>query len=314
MPRTQSDIDVPDLAGRLAVVTGASDGIGFHVASRLARAGADLLLPVRSEAKGEAARRRILAASPGADVSLALFDLASLKSVTDLAADISAAGRPINVLINNAGVMRPPARQLTEDGYELQYGVNFLGQAALTTALLPQLRAGNARVTTQIALAADQNKVAWDDLQSARRYHSFKAYNSSKIAMGLWALALDRHSSAEGWGISSNLAHPGIAPTNLLAAQPGMGRPKDTVGVKMIRALSRRHILFGTADIAALSAVRAATDPNATGGELYSPRGFGHLQGLPDRQKMYRRLADTEGQERIWALAQQQLAAAAIKP
>jgi NAD(P)-dependent dehydrogenase (short-subunit alcohol dehydrogenase family) len=308
MPRTSIDIPVPDLAGRLALVTGGSDGIGLHIAARLATAGAEVLLLVRNLEKGDAARLRILGRAPGARVSLRRLDLASLRSVAELAAGLRAEGRAIDILINNAGVMNPPSRQVTEDGYELQYGTNHLGHVALTTGLLPLLRAGGARVTTQTALAANMNAVNWDDLQWARGYDAMKAYSSSKIAMALWALELDRVSAAEKWGITSNLAHPGICPTNLLAAQPGMGRPKDTAGVRAVRVLSRLGVLFGTAQTAALPAVYAATNPSARGGAMYGPSGLGHLRGTPAPQELYSRLTRAEDRRRIWELSEKQLA------
>ncbi|AMM21498.1 short-chain dehydrogenase [Frondihabitans sp. PAMC 28766] len=302
MPRTPQ-ISVPDLAGTLAVVTGASDGIGLNIARRLAEAGAELILPVRNPTKGAAAVERITAAAPGSTVSTRELDLSSLESVAALGATLVSEGRPIQILVNNAGLMTPPTRQLTVDGFELQFGTNHLGHVAFAAHLLPLLRAGKARVTTQVSLSANQNAVNWDDLEWQHDYNPMKAYSSSKIALGLWALELNRRSIAEGWGITSNLAHPGISPTNLLAAQPGMGRPKDTTGVKMIRALSRRGILFGTPESAALPAVYAVTSPDAKGGRLYGPSGIGHLSGAPADEKMYSRLTSEQDATRIWDLS-----------
>jgi NAD(P)-dependent dehydrogenase (short-subunit alcohol dehydrogenase family) len=197
-------------------------------------------------------------------------------------------------------VMTPPTRQVTADGYELQFATNHLGHVALTAHLLPLLREGQARVTTQISLSANQNAVNWDDLQWEKSYKGMESYSSSKIALGLWALELDRRSAAENWGITSNLSHPGISPTNLLAAQPGMGRPKDTSAVRMIRTFSRWGILFGTPQSAALPAVYAATSPDARGGHFYGPSGFAHLAGRPAEQKLYSRVASEADATRIW--------------
>lgn len=238
MPRTDIDITVPDLSGRRAVVTGASDGIGLVLATRLAAAGAEVLLPVRNPRKGEAALAAIRTEVPDADVSLRTLELSSLKSVTALGETLLAEDRPIHLLVNNAGVMTPPERQTTEDGFELQFGTNHLGHFALVARLLPLLRAGRARVTTQISVAANQYAINWEDLNWERSYSGGRAYSQSKIAAGLFGLELDRRSAAGGWGITSNLSHPGIAPTSLLAARPELGRAKDTVGVRVIRALS----------------------------------------------------------------------------
>lgn len=300
MPKTL-DITVPDLNGRLALVTGASDGVGFEIAARLARAGAEILMPVRNPQKGEGAASRIRERTPGARIQVRALDLASLDSVASFSETLLAEGRPIHIQINNAGVMSPPSRQLTDDGFELQFATNHLGHFALITRLLPLLKAGSARVTSQVSIAADQGAVKWDDLRWDEDYEPMKAYSSSKIAFGLFAMELQRRSETAGWGIQSNLSHPGVTPTNLLSAQPGMGRPKDTTAVRFIRAMSRRGILFGTPASAALSAVYAATSSAAQGGRLYGPAGFQHLRGLPGEQRVYSRLRSEDDARRIWA-------------
>ena len=298
------DIQVPDLTGRRALVTGASDGIGLRIAARLARAGAELLMPVRNTVKGQAAAERIRAQAPNAQLEVHELDLASLASVASFAHGLLTDGRPVGILINNAGVMNPPTRQLSVDGFELQFATNHLGHVALTAHLLPLLQAGRAHVTTQVSVAADQGSVNWNDVSWASGYDPMKAYSSSKIALGLFGVELDRRSADEGWGIRSNLSHPGVTPTNLLAAQPQLGRPQDTTAVRFIRALSRRGILFGTPESAALTAVYAATSPDAAGGRLYGPSGFQHLRGVPAEQRLYSRLENAADARRIWDLSE----------
>ncbi len=298
------DIPVPDQRGRLAIVTGASDGIGLQIAARLARAGAEVVMPSRSEAKGRAAAERIGQRVPGAHLDVRPMDLASLASVASFADGLLDDGRPIGILINNAGVMNPPSRQVTEDGFELQFATNHLGHVALTARLLPLLRAGRAQVTSQVSVAADQGSVNWNDLSWESGYDPMRAYSSSKIALGLFAMELDRRSADQGWGIRSNLSHPGVTPTNLLAAQPGMGRQQDTTAVRVIRALSRRGILFGTPETAALTAVYAATSTDAAGARLYGPSGFQHLRGVPAEQRLYSRLESPADARRIWELSE----------
>jgi NAD(P)-dependent dehydrogenase (short-subunit alcohol dehydrogenase family) len=297
------DIPVPELSGKRALVTGASDGIGFHIALRLARAGSEVLLAVRNETKGHAAAQRIRERVPGARIDIRALDLASLTSVSALADELLREGRPLHIQINNAGVMTPPTRQVTVDGFELQFATNHLGHFALTTWLLPLLTAGAATVTSQVSVAANQNAVLWDDLNSEKKYHAMRSYSSSKIALGLFAVELHRRSAAEGWNIRSTLSHPGVSPTNLLSAQPAMGRSTDTTEVKVIRALSRRGFLVGTPESAALPAVLAATSPQAKGGHLYGPRGLGHLGGAPAEQTLYSRLRSPEEGARIWELS-----------
>jgi NAD(P)-dependent dehydrogenase (short-subunit alcohol dehydrogenase family) len=298
MPRTP-DITVPDLSGKRVVLTGASDGVGLGLAGRLAAAGAELIMPVRNPRKGEAAIAAIRQRVPAANVSLHALDLSSLDSVAALGETLRAEGRPIHILINNAGVMTPPDRQVTADGFELQFGTNHLGHVALVAHLLPLLRAGRARVTSQVSVAARAGAINWDDLSWERSYDGRRAYSQSKIAFGLFGLELDRRSRAGGWGVTSNISHPGVAPTNLLAAHPEMGRARDTPQVRLIRALSRWGVL-GTVETALLPALHAATSPDARGGRLYGPDGFGNLSGAPAEQGLYRPLRSTEDAERIW--------------
>lgn len=304
MPRTQPAFTVPDLSGKLAVVTGASDGVGLGLATRLAGAGAEVVMPVRNPRKGAAAIEAIRRRHPKAVVSLRELDLSSLDSVAALGAALRQEDRPIHLLINNAGVMTPPDRQTTTDGFELQFGSNHLGHFALVGHLLPLLRAGRARVTSQISVAANQNAINWDDLNWERSYHGRRAYSQSKIAFGLFGLELDRRSRAAGWGISSNLAHPGVAPTNLLAARPEVGRARDTVGVRIIRALSARGLLVGNLETAPLPALLAATSPDARGGRLYGPSGPGHLSGAPAEQDVYSRLRSEDDARRVWQISE----------
>lgn len=269
MPRTPT-FTIPDLTGSFAVVTGASDGLGRVIATDLARAGAEVVLPVRTTTKGEHVADGIRAAVPGATVSVRSLDLASLDSVTALVEQLTAEGRPIDLLVNNAGVMTPPERQETRDGFELQFGVNHLGHFALTLGLLPLLKAGGARVTHQTSIAARSGSINWDDLDWKNGYDGMRAYQQSKIAVALFARELDARSSAGGWGVSSNLSHPGVSPTNLLAAQPGMGRQRDTGARRVVRLLSRLGVA-GTVSSAAQPALMAATASTARGDEFYGP-------------------------------------------
>ncbi|WP_141208784.1 SDR family oxidoreductase [Streptomyces griseorubiginosus] len=300
MPRDSIDIPVTDLSGRRAVVTGASDGMGFGMAAWLAAAGAEVVMPVRNKTKGEAALARIRQLVPGGQVSLRSLDLSSLASVEAFGRTLIEEDRPVHLLINNAGVMTPPNRQTTADGFELQFGTNHLGHFALVAHLLPLLRAGRARVTSQVSIAANQNAINWDDLNWERSYNGQRAYSQSKIAFGLFGLELNRRSEAGGWGITSNISHPGVAPTSLLAARPEVGRDRDTLGVRVIRFLSARGILLGTVESAKFPALYAATSPDAEPGRFYGPSGPLHLGGPPAEQKPYSRLTSTQEAARVW--------------
>ncbi len=305
MPRTPPDLTIPSLAGQRSVVTGASDGIGLRIATRLAAAGSDVVLPVRNPRKGEAAIASIRQAVPAASVSLRSLDLSSLESVAALGDALREEGVPITLLINNAGVMTPPERQITIDGFETQFGTNHLGHFALVAHLLPLLRSGRARVTSQVSVAANQGSINWDDPNWEKSYNGGRAYSQSKIAFGLFGLELERRSTAGAWGISSNLAHPGVAPTSLLAARPELGRANDTVSVRLIRWMSARGILLGTPDSAALPALYAAAHADSRPGRLYGPSGPGHLGGAPAEQPLYSRLRSEADAVRVWRLSEQ---------
>lgn len=176
MTRRNIDISIPSLTGRRAVVTGGSDGIGLRIATRLAEAGAELVLPVRNTRKGETAVAGILEKAPTARVSLQPLDLSSLDSISAFGERMLQDGRPIHILINNAGVMTPPSRQTTADGFELQFGTNHLGHFALVARLLPLLRAGRARVTSQVSIAANEGAINWNDLNWDTSYAGMPAY------------------------------------------------------------------------------------------------------------------------------------------
>jgi NAD(P)-dependent dehydrogenase (short-subunit alcohol dehydrogenase family) len=300
----RTDLTVPDLTGRRAVLTGGSDGIGLGIATRLAAAGAQVVLPVRSRAKGEAALAAIRREAPSADVSLRDLDLSSLASVAALGDALRAEGAPIHLLINNAGVMTPPERQVTADGFELQLGTNHLGHVALVGHLLPLLRAGHARVTSQISVAANRGRMHWEDLGWERSYDGMRAYGQSKVALGLFGLELDRRSRAGGWGITSTLSHPGVAPTSLLDARPEIGRTRETAGRRAIVLLSRLG-LTGTVQSAGLPALLAATGPSVVGGTLYGPRGIGHVGGAPGEQALYPPLRSAQDASRVWRVSQE---------
>lgn len=295
---------IPDLSGKRTVITGASDGMGLIMAMHLAGAGAEVILPVRNRAKGEVAVGSIRRVHPGAVFSLRDLDLSSLASVAALGDTLNAEGDPIHVLINNAGVMTPPERQTTVDGFEVQLATNHLGHFALVGHLLPRLRAGRARVTSQLSVAAARGTIRWDDLSWTSEYDGMKAYRQSKIALGLFALELNRRSLAEGWGITSNIAHPGVAPTNLLGARPELGRSRDTSGRRFVRLMSAIG-LVGTVESAGLAALYAATSPDADGGRFYGPGGLGNLAGKPAEQKLYKPLEDLDGAKRVWTLSEE---------
>lgn len=304
MPRQRPDLQLPDLTGRRALVTGGSDGMGVTIATRLAAAGAEVLLPVRTRGKGEAVVAQVRAQHPQAWIEVLDLDLASLASVERLGRHLVEEGRPLHLLVNNAGVMTPPDRRTTEDGHELQLGVNHLGHMALTAHLLPLLREGRGRVVSQTSIAARSGSMRWDDPDWTSSYDGMAAYRQSKIAVAQFALELSRRSAAGGWGVTSTLAHPGVAPTSLLAARPEMGRTSDTGAVRVIRWLSARGWVVGTPETAALPALLASTVPDAEGGTFYGPQGLGGLGGAAGRVEPWATFSDEGDARRTWELSE----------
>jgi len=209
----------------VAIVTGATGGLGYATAVGLARTGARVVLAGRNPKKGEVALARLRREASAAVASFELLDLASLASVAAFAERMMAAYPALDILVNNAGVMMPPTRQLTADGFELQFGTNYLGHFALTARLLPALlRAqGGARVVQVSSLAHRGGAIAWGDLQGERRYSAWRSYGQSKLAMLIFALELARRAAAHGWPLVSDAAHPGWAMTDIIANGPAGG-------------------------------------------------------------------------------------------
>jgi NAD(P)-dependent dehydrogenase (short-subunit alcohol dehydrogenase family) len=269
--RPWTEAQIPPQAGRLAVVTGATGGIGWQVASELARAGASVLLASRNAAKGEAALARIRKALPGADIRFELLDLASLDSVAAFAGRMLAAGRPVDILVNNAAVMALPRRGTTQDGHEAQIGINFLGHFALTARLLPLLRQAAApRVVSLSSIAAWRAAIDLADLQSRRRYSPMGAYRASKLAMLIFALELQRRAEARGWGLASIAAHPGVARTDLFDNGPGSAGA-GRITWALLRPLM--PLFSQSARDGARPVLFAATAPEAKAGGYYGATG-----------------------------------------
>ncbi|GAA1846369.1 SDR family oxidoreductase [Asanoa iriomotensis] len=298
-----TDINVPDLTGTLAVVTGANSGIGFGLTSRLAAAGAEVVLAVRNVTKGTDAINRIRRHTPAAQLRVSSVDLADLASVRALGERMRTDGRPIDILINNAGIMTPPRRDVTRDGFELQFGSNYLGHFALTAHLLPLLRPG-ARVTTLSSLTARRGRIDFADLQSTRSYGPSRSYAQSKLATLLFAQELDRRSRRFGWGILSNAAHPGATVTNLQVTGPTHGGRRERL-TRVVNSLSYRIPgMWQQIDTGILPALYAAVDPAAEGGAYYGPAGFAELTGGPAPARVPR-AATPETAARLWAVSEE---------
>jgi NAD(P)-dependent dehydrogenase (short-subunit alcohol dehydrogenase family) len=300
---------VPDLSGKLVVITGANSGLGFGLARRLSAAGADVVMAIRNRAKGEAAIEDIRGTVPDAKLTVKSLDLSSLASVAALGEQFNAEGRPIDILINNAGVMTPPERDTTADGFELQFGSNHLGHFALTGHVLPLLRAATgARVVSLSSVAARQSgKIHFDDPQFEKSYAPMSAYGQSKLAVLMFALELDRRSRAAGWGIMSNAAHPGLTMTNLQISGPSRGREKPALMERLYKTSWRwAPFLWQEIDDGILPALYAAATPQAEGGAFYGPHGFFELAGGGVKlAQVPARARNDDDCRRLWELSEQ---------
>ena len=290
--------DIPSQAGRSALVTG-TGGLGYETALALARAGGEVILAGRSPDKGATSVAAIKAAAPGADIRFEALDLAILASVAALCGRLGAQRKSLDVLINNAGVMAPPRRQVTADGFELQFGTNYLGHFALTAGLLPLLRAGaGPRVVNLSSVAHRQGRIQFGDLQFERRYVPWGAYAQSKLAMLMFALELQRRSDAAGWGLMSNAAHPGFARTELIANGPGAAGPIGAVS-RLMGGLVGQSAAAG-----ALPTLMAATAPNAKGGAYYGPTGLFEIVGPPGPAAISALARDPMAAARLWGVSE----------
>lgn len=282
--------DIPDQTGRVAVVTGANTGLGYETATALAAKGATVVLAVRNLDKGRAAADLIVRAHPGANVSLQELDLGSLESVRAAAAELRAKHDQLDLLINNAGVMMAP-RSTTTDGFELQLGTNHLGHFALTGLLLDRLVSTPlSRVVTVSSLGHRFGRIRFDDLQSERRYSRAGAYGQAKLANLLFTYELQRR--LEGTDTIAVAAHPGGSSSELGRHLPGV--------VQMVF-----KTLEQSTEMGALPTLRAATDPNVTGGEYYGPGGFLEMNGHPTLVDSNRRSHDPDAARRLWNVSEE---------
>ncbi|MFW5929128.1 MAG: oxidoreductase [Halobacteriota archaeon] len=288
--------DVPRQDGRTFVVTGANTGLGFETSRALAERGAEVVMACRSRERG-----RDAAAEIDGVVEVRELDLASLDSVESFASGLRDDHDDVDVLVNNAGVMAVPRRE-TEDGFELQFGVNHLGHYALTGRLLPLLRAGSdgSRVVTVSSGAHRRGEIDFDDLMSESEYSRWGAYAQSKLANLLFALELDRR-FRDADDIVSLAAHPGYAATDLQRRAPEeMDSRLHLWGMRLLNA-----VVAQSAERGALPQLYAATAEDVEGGGYYGPGGFMNMRGYPERQTPSERARDTETAERLWRVSRE---------
>ena len=291
-------LDIPDLTGRVAIVTGASSGIGEEAALALAAKDARVILAVRDQAKGDATLGRIKQRHPGANAETSIVDMADLASIRAFATRMDGALPQVDILLNNAGLMQAK-RVTTADGFERQFGTNHLGHFALTGLLMPALlRSAAPRVITISSIAHRTGKVVFDDLQSEKSYTGNRAYGQSKLANLLFALELDRRARAAQSRLVSVAAHPGVASTGFMQATALPG-PIVAVANAGIR-------LFGQDSVAgALPGLYAATMPVVEGGQYWGPDGVLEIRGRPAPARIAAQARSTEVARRLWQASEE---------
>jgi NAD(P)-dependent dehydrogenase (short-subunit alcohol dehydrogenase family) len=288
-------VNIPSQSGKRALVTGATGGLGYETSLELARAGAEVILTGRSDAKGRTALERIRREVPNAQIRFEAIDLASLASISSATQQLLGEGSAIDLLVNNAGVMMLPKHETTPDGFERQFGTNYLGHFALTAQLLPLLQKSAApRVVNLSSIAHRRGKISFDNLQGERAYKAWPAYEQSKLAMLMFALELQRRSDANDWGLMSNAAHPGFARTDLIANGP------RNSGVLAMLSRAMMPFLSHSAAEGALPTLLAATSPDARAAAYYGPKGFQEMTGAPAEARIYPRARDTAVAAKLW--------------
>jgi NAD(P)-dependent dehydrogenase (short-subunit alcohol dehydrogenase family) len=267
--------DLPDMAGKTVLITGAGSGIGLITARELGRVGARVVLGVRSTEKGG----RAIAGMPG-DFDVRRLDVADLTSVRRFA---QAWTGDLDVLINNAGVMDVPAAR-TADGFDVQTATNYTGAFVLTNLLLPRLTGRVVSVTSQLHR---RSRLDVDDLDwRSRKYHRMNAYNDSKLAVVLFSLELQRRLTASGSRVRSVLAHPGIATTSLAAHSSA-------------NVINRFAFLLNDPEHGALPTLYAATQ-DVPGNAYVGPDGFGSIKGYPSVRKQGKAGLDESKAANLW--------------
>jgi NAD(P)-dependent dehydrogenase (short-subunit alcohol dehydrogenase family) len=286
---------IPDQAGKVAVVTGANSGLGRVTALELSRHGAEVVVAARSAEKGKATAREIAAETGSPEPRVLELDLGSLDSIRRFAGELE--GERVDLLINNAGVMMTPQRT-TSDGFELQFGTNHLGHFALTGLLLDTVERSDAgRIVTLSSNEHKGGKLDFDDLQKERSYHPRGAYQGSKLANAVFAVELDRRLRAAGSSTIGVFAHPGYSATNLQSTGP-------TGIAKAAMAISNR-ILAQSAERGALPTLYAATAPGVQGGEYFGPDGPGEFRGLPKKVEAIPPAYDEHNGRRLWEASEE---------
>ena len=286
--------DMPDQTGKIVIITGANSGIGFQTALAMYEAGARVIVACRTEANAQMAIEQIKTSSGTGALEAALIDLSSLDSVRSFATTFLVGNTKLDLLINNAGVMIPPA-SLTADNFELQFGVNFLGHFALTGLLYSLLRDTPAsRVVTLTSLAYTIGSIDFDNFRLNKEYNASREYNQSKLANLLFTFALQQRIEAAGHGVLSLAAHPGVTRTNLAR----------NMSADLFNHAIQTYGELKPASQGALASLFAAVSPDIQPGGFYGPDEDGGLRGYPAKTKIQPVGLDQSTADRLWDFAE----------
>jgi NAD(P)-dependent dehydrogenase (short-subunit alcohol dehydrogenase family) len=293
--------DIPDQSGRTVLITGANSGLGLRSAEALASHGARVLMGCRNEAKAATARDQVAKLATGPEPVVVRLDLADLASVQACADEVADSVEQLDVLMNNAGVMRIPLAR-TAQGFEMQFGTNHLGHHALTGRLLPALlRAEAPRVVTTASNAHRFGQMRWDDLNSEKSYRKWPAYGQSKLANLLFVHELDRLAREAGTDLVSVAAHPGYAATHLQTA--GLEQEGNRLFAGAVAFGNR--VVAQTDAAGALPQLYAATESDVEGGDYYGPDGFLEQRGRhPKKVTGNARSTDLAAAHRLWQVSE----------
>lgn len=284
---------------KLAVVTG-TGGLGFEAALALAVEGISVVMAGRNPAKGRASVAAIRSKCPTAQISFEQMDLASLSSIADFASRMHDRVPSIDILINNAGIMTVPQRNVTQDGFELQFGVNYLGHFALTAGLMPLLTASESpRVVHVTSLAHRYGAIDFEDLQSEKSYRAGVVYCRSKLAVALFARELQAQANQRGIDLLSVPVHPGFSVTGLFDAENGKAGLSRWVSLNLIAPILGQSAAEGAASL-----ILAATSPSIPGAQLYGPTGLLQMKGKPGPCSFGRQALDAESARKLWEISE----------
>lgn len=293
--------DIPPQNGRLAIVTGANSGLGFHTTSALALKGCRVIMACRNTEKGEKARELILLERPEYKPVVWQLDLASLNSVREFASRFKASHKHLDLLINNAGLMAIPYAR-TEDGFEMQFGVNHLGHFALTALLWERIsKTPDSRIVNVSSAVHHMGQIRFQDLHWEHKYSKWGAYGMSKLSNLLFTHELARRLNKSSIQLTAAASHPGYADTELQAKGARMkGSRLGTTSFNLANWLVAQP-----AEKGALTTLFAATSGQVQQGALYGPDGFMHLLGWPAQDTPNKKRVNDEVAEKLWKVSEQ---------